>query len=58
MRYAATIGLLGALALIAMMSAVGQIHSGAKAGSVLAQYCAPPQFDSPDMHRIYCREPG
>jgi hypothetical protein len=59
MRYAATIGLLGALALLAAISAAGQIHSGAEGGSALAQYCAPPpHHDQPDLHRIYCRDQG
>jgi hypothetical protein len=59
MRYAAAIGLLGALALLAAISAAGQIHSGAVRDSALAQYCAPPpHHDSPDLHRIYCRDQG
>ena len=58
MRYAATIGLLGALALLAAISAAGHVHSRAGRGSAMAQYCAPPHHDHPDLHRIYCRDQG
>lgn len=59
MRYAATVGLFGALVLLAAISAAGQARSDAAAGSTLAQYCAPPpQHDRPDLHRIYCRDQG
>jgi hypothetical protein len=57
MRYAATIGLAGALVLAAVVSAAVEVNAGARDGQVLAQYCAP-QHDYSDLHRVYCRDHG
>jgi hypothetical protein len=57
MRYAATIGLAGALMLAAVISAAVEVNAGARDGQVLAQYCAP-QHDNSDVHRVYCRDHG
>jgi hypothetical protein len=57
MRYAATIGLAGALVLAAVVSAAVEVNAGARNGQLLAQYCAP-QYDNSDLHRIYCRDSG
>jgi hypothetical protein len=56
-RYAATFGLLGALALPGAMPAAAQIPAALKGGSPLAQYCVP-SYDATDLHRIYCRDGG
>jgi hypothetical protein len=63
MRYAATIALLGALFTATLIGLPGQVQAGARGVGVqgigvLAQYCAPPQHDSVDFHRIYCRDRG
>ena len=56
-RYAATFGLLGALALPGAIPSAAQISVGLKGVSPLAQYCVP-SYDATDLHRIYCRDRG
>ncbi len=58
MQYAVTITLAGALALTATARTYAQTRTGPEGGRSLAQYCAPPHYDTTDLHRIYCREPG
>jgi hypothetical protein len=68
MRYTATVALLGAIFAAMLTGLPGQVQAGARGvgaqgigvqgTGVLAQYCAPPQHDSVDFHRIYCRDRG
>jgi len=56
MQYVVTIALTGALGL--MTSSFTQARTGAEGGSLLSQYCAPPE-NGADVHRFYCRNvPG
>jgi hypothetical protein len=57
MRYAATLGLLGALVAATLMGLPARVHAGTRGVGIMAQYCAP-QHDSVDLHRIYCRDRG
>ena len=56
-RYAATFGLLSALALPAATSSGAQVPAGLRGGSPVAQYCVP-SYDATDLHRVYCRDRG
>jgi hypothetical protein len=53
--YATTVGLAGALALTAMSCSIAQTRAGAEAGTIVSQYCAPPDEEGPDARRFYCR---
>jgi len=54
-RYAMIVGLAGALALTAASYSFAQIRTGGEARTSVSQYCAPPDEDSPDARRFYCR---
>jgi hypothetical protein len=54
-RYAMTVGLAGALALTAVSCSFAQIRTGAERSTTVSQYCAPPDEESPDARRFYCR---
>lgn len=54
-RYAMTVGLAGTLMLTAASYSFAQIRTGAEAGTAVSQYCAPPDEESPDARRFYCR---
>ena len=54
-RYAMTVGLAGALALIGMNCSVAQTGAGAGGRITVSQYCAPLDEESPDARRFYCR---
>jgi hypothetical protein len=56
-RYAATFGFLGALALPGALPSAAHVPAALKGGSPLAQYCVP-SYDATDLHRIYCRDRG
>jgi hypothetical protein len=53
-QYAVTFVLACALALLATPST----RAGVRGAGTLAQYCAPPQYDLYDLHRVYCRDRG
>ena len=54
-RYAMTVGLAGALALTAASNSFTQIRTGGEVRTSVSQYCAPPDEESPDARRFYCR---
>jgi hypothetical protein len=54
MRYAVSVGLVGALALGAATGWFAKARTEANASSRVAQYCVPPEENS-DTIRIYCR---
>jgi hypothetical protein len=54
-RYAMTVGLAGTLALTAVSHSFAQIRTGVEAGTIVSQYCAPPDEERPDARRFYCR---
>jgi hypothetical protein len=55
LRYAASAGLVGMLALVTATGSFGQVRTGTHAGIETAQYCVP-QDENPDAHRFYCRD--
>jgi hypothetical protein len=57
-QYAVTFGLACALALLATPSTLTETRAGVRGAGTLAQYCAPPQYDLYDLHRVYCRDRG
>ena len=54
LRYAANAGFVAMLTLAAASSSFAQVRTQAPAGNGFAQYC-PPQDESTDAHRFYCR---
>ena len=54
-RYAMTVGLAGVLALTVAGYSFAQIRTGAEGRTTVSQYCAPPDEESPDARRFYCR---
>jgi len=54
-RYAMTVGLAGALALTAVSYSFAQTRTRAEGRATVSQYCAPPDEQSPDARRFYCR---
>jgi hypothetical protein len=54
LRYAASAGLVGMLALVTATGSFGQVRTGTHAGIETAQYCVP-QDENSDAHRFYCR---
>ena len=54
-RYAMTVGLAGVLALTTASYSFAQIRTGAEGRTTVSQYCAPPDEESPDARKLYCR---
>ena len=54
-RYAMTVGLAGVLGLTPASYSFAKIRTGAEGRTPVSQYCAPPDEESPDARRFYCR---
>jgi hypothetical protein len=54
-RYAMIVGLAGVLALTAASYSFAQTRAGTDGRTIMSQYCAPLDEESPDARRFYCR---